>query len=85
MYIFENGEGFALYIGCSNGKLASRIMEHRGRVLLQEYCVRVHALESTAPAIDEVRLVAALLPRLNRETRTCPMDCPRPRVSERLD
>ncbi len=85
VYIFENEAGHALYVGCSHGELASRIREHRGRVLLQACCAQVHALESTCPAVDEVRLIAALLPMLNRETRTCPEDCPRPRVSELLD
>ena len=85
VYVFADAAEHALYVGCSHGKLASRIMEHAGRELLRSFCTHVHALESTCPAVDEVRLIAALLPMLNRETRTCPDGEHRPRVSSIID
>ena len=83
VYVFEGSDGCALYVGRSLYKLAARIGEHASSMMAKS-AVRVWALESTCPGVDEVRLIAVLLPSTNRETQACPGNHPRPKVSEML-
>jgi len=83
VYIFERHDGCALYVGRSLDELGSRVQKHMGTTMARA-AVRVWALESTCPGVDEVRLIAALLPTENRETEACPGDHPRPTVADAI-
>lgn len=79
VYIFEAPDGTAIYVGRLLDALGSRLQRHP----IRNYA-RVWAIESSCPGVDEVRLIAALLPRWNRETKSCPGDLARPKVADVL-
>ena len=80
VYLFEGKDGTALYVGRSLYKLAARVQEHADSRMYRFDTARCWAFESMCPGIDEVKLIAALLPKHNRETCVCPGTFPRPRV-----
>ena len=79
VYVFEGDDGCALYVGPSLSKLAGRIGEHAPKVMARQ-STRIWALEWSCPGVDEVRLMAALLPHRNRETKRMPPEAKSPKV-----